>query len=63
MFCHRRKFLRSELLAVCKDRLDKAGVDRLLARLGLDGTQRAERLDPDAMLALCDAVREVRGPE
>ena len=62
MFFHRRKFLRSELLSVCKDRLDKAGVDRLLARQGLDGTDRAERLDPDAMLALCEAVRsEVAG--
>ncbi|MGO8689074.1 MAG: 16S rRNA (adenine(1518)-N(6)/adenine(1519)-N(6))-dimethyltransferase RsmA [Thermoguttaceae bacterium] len=58
IFCHRRKFLRSELLGACKDRLDKAGVDRILARLGLDGTQRAERLDPEAMLALCEAVRE-----
>ncbi len=57
MFFHRRKFLRSELLSVCKDRLDKAGVDRVLARQGLDGTDRAERLDPDTMLALCEAVR------
>jgi 16S rRNA (adenine1518-N6/adenine1519-N6)-dimethyltransferase len=57
LFCHRRKFLRSELLSVCRDRLDKPGVDRLLARQGLDGTERAERLDPDALLALCEAVR------
>jgi 16S rRNA (adenine1518-N6/adenine1519-N6)-dimethyltransferase len=62
IFCHRRKFLRSELLGVCKDRLDKAGVDRVLARQGLDGTQRAECLDPEAMLALCEAVRETATP-
>jgi 16S rRNA (adenine1518-N6/adenine1519-N6)-dimethyltransferase len=61
MFCHRRKFLRSELLTVCKGQLDKAGVDRLLLRQGLDGTDRAERLDPDTMLALCEAVRSETG--
>ena len=37
--------------------LDKAGVDRLLAGLGLDGTQRAEQLSVETMLALCEAVR------
>jgi 16S rRNA (adenine1518-N6/adenine1519-N6)-dimethyltransferase len=57
MFLHRRKFLRSELLTVVKGRLEKPEVDALLARLGLDGTLRAERLDVDAMLALCEAVR------
>ena len=57
MFLHRRKFLRSQLLSACRDRLDKAGVDRLLLQQGLDGTDRAERLDPDTMLALCEAVR------
>ena len=57
IFCHRRKFLRSELLAACKGKLEKPDVDRLLIRQGLDGTDRAERLDPDAMLALCEAVQ------
>ena len=57
MFLHRRKFLRSQLLSACRDRLDKAGVDRLLLEQGLDGTDRAEQLDPDTMLALCEAVR------
>ena len=54
MFFHRRKFLRSQLLAACKDRLDKGGVDRILAELGLDRTDRAENLDIDTMLALCE---------
>ncbi len=57
MFCHRRKFLRSELATVVKDRLGKPEVDAILARLNLSGTQRAEQLDVDAMLALCEAVR------
>ena len=42
MFFHRRKYLRSQLLAACKDRLDKGGVDRVLEELGLDPTDRAE---------------------
>jgi 16S rRNA (adenine1518-N6/adenine1519-N6)-dimethyltransferase len=57
MFLHRRKFLRSELLTVVKGRLDKPEVDAILAGLNLDGTVRAESLDVDAMLALCEAVR------
>lgn len=61
MFFHRRKFLRSELLSVCKDRLDKPGVDALLEQLQLLGTLRAEQLDVPTMLALCEAVRAVWG--
>ncbi len=57
MFFHRRKFLRSELLSAFKKRLSKPDVDRILDDLGLDGTTRAERLDVDTMLALCEAVR------
>ncbi len=57
MFSHRRKFLRSELIAITKDRLDKPRVDQLMARLGLAGNARAEELDVPAMLALCEAVR------
>ena len=61
MFCHRRKFLRSELLSVVKGRLGKPEVDALLAQLNLDGTARAESLEVDAMLALCEAVRAATG--
>jgi 16S rRNA (adenine1518-N6/adenine1519-N6)-dimethyltransferase len=57
MFFHRRKFLRSQLLSACKDHLDKAEVDVVLAERGLDGSMRAEVLSPDDMLALCEAVR------
>jgi 16S rRNA (adenine1518-N6/adenine1519-N6)-dimethyltransferase len=61
LFCHRRKFLRSELLTIVKGRLGKPEVDALLARLNLDGTMRAEQLDVDRMLALCEAVRAATG--
>jgi 16S rRNA (adenine1518-N6/adenine1519-N6)-dimethyltransferase len=56
LFFHRRKYLRSQLLTACQDRLDKAAVDRLLIEQGLDGTDRAEQLSPDAVLALAEAV-------
>jgi len=62
MFFHRRKFLRSELLAAFKGRLDKPAVDRLLAARGLDGQMRAEQLDVPSLLALAETVRaEVNG--
>jgi 16S rRNA (adenine1518-N6/adenine1519-N6)-dimethyltransferase len=57
MFFHRRKFLRSELIAAAKYRLDKPQVDQLMAGLGLHGTVRAEELDVPAMLALSEALR------
>ena len=56
MFCHRRKVLRSELLSARKQ-FSKPQVDELLAGLGLEPMVRAERLGPDEMLRLCEAVR------
>ena len=57
MFFHRRKLLRGELIAATRDRLEKADVDRLLARLGLDRSVRAEQLDPPTMIALAHALK------
>jgi len=57
MFFHRRKFLRSELVSAFKGRLAKPDVDRLLDRVGLDHTIRAEQLDVATMLALAEAAR------
>ncbi len=61
MFFHRRKFLRSELLGAFKNRLTKPQVDRMLDRLGLDGSVRAEQLDVPTMLALAETVRAACG--
>lgn len=57
MFFHRRKFLRSELLSAFKKRLDKPQVDAIMEKMGLQGTARAEELDVETMLALCETVR------
>ena len=62
IFLHRRKFLRSGLLSAFKKRLTKPQVDRIMARLGVDGKVRAERLDVETILALSDALQaEVAG--
>jgi 16S rRNA (adenine1518-N6/adenine1519-N6)-dimethyltransferase len=57
IFMHRRKFLRSQLLNAAKGELDKPQVDAVLAELNLPGSARAEQLDVDTMLGLCEAVR------
>jgi len=57
MFFHRRKFLRSELAAAFKGRLTKADADEIMSALGLGPTARAEELDVETMLRLCEAVR------
>jgi len=57
MFFHRRKFLRSVLLSATKEQLSKPAADRILQALGHGHDARAEQLDVEAMLALCEAVR------
>jgi 16S rRNA (adenine1518-N6/adenine1519-N6)-dimethyltransferase len=57
MFFHRRKFLRSEVLSAFKGQLDKPQVDEILARLQLPHETRAEQLDVETILRLCEAVR------
>jgi 16S rRNA (adenine1518-N6/adenine1519-N6)-dimethyltransferase len=57
MFFHRRKFLRSVMLAAFKRRLGKPEVDAILLSAGLGADARAEQLDLATMLALCEAVR------
>jgi 16S rRNA (adenine1518-N6/adenine1519-N6)-dimethyltransferase len=60
MFFHRRKFLRSQLLSAANN-LEKADVDRILGKLGLGESLRAEQLDVATMLRLSDAVQgEIR---
>jgi 16S rRNA (adenine1518-N6/adenine1519-N6)-dimethyltransferase len=57
IFLHRRKLLRGQLAAMTKGELDKPQVDRIIADLGLLPTARAEELDVETMLRLCDEVR------
>jgi len=57
MFFHRRKYLRSVLLSAFKNRLSKPDADMIMQGQGLGAQTRAETLDVDTMLALCEAVR------
>jgi 16S rRNA (adenine1518-N6/adenine1519-N6)-dimethyltransferase len=55
LYTHRRKNLRGALIGRPSGRLDKQEVDRKLEELGIDGTDRAEALDPEQHLRLCRA--------
>jgi 16S rRNA (adenine1518-N6/adenine1519-N6)-dimethyltransferase len=58
MFFHRRKFLRSVVISAFKNKLDKDEIDAILSEQGFESDTRAEQLSAEAMIALCDAVRE-----
>jgi 16S rRNA (adenine1518-N6/adenine1519-N6)-dimethyltransferase len=55
LYVHRRKNLRGGLAGAPGGRRPKEEVDRKLAELGIDGTVRAEALDPEQHLRLCRA--------
>ena len=55
LYVHRRKNLRGGLIGAPSGRRSKEEVDRKLAELGIDGTVRAEDLDPEQHLRLCRA--------
>jgi 16S rRNA (adenine1518-N6/adenine1519-N6)-dimethyltransferase len=55
LYVHRRKNLRGALGALPSGRLAKAEVDSKLAGLGISGTTRAENLDLEQHLRLCQA--------
>jgi 16S rRNA (adenine1518-N6/adenine1519-N6)-dimethyltransferase len=56
LFLHRRKVLRGVLSMVGEVRLEKSEVDRILKRLGIAPTARAEQLDVETLLALSGEV-------
>jgi 16S rRNA (adenine1518-N6/adenine1519-N6)-dimethyltransferase len=62
MFFHRRKFLRSELISAFKNQLGKPEVDEIMAETGLGPKARAEELEVETMMELCEKTR-VRAPE
>ena len=61
MFFHRRKYLRSVILSAFKGQLDKPAVDAVLEAQALSPQIRAEALDVQQMLDLCDAMRAAGG--
>ncbi len=58
MFFHRRKFLRSVVISAFKNELDKIEIDAVLSEQGFASDTRAEQLSVEAMIALCDAMRQ-----
>lgn len=58
MFFHRRKFLRSVMIAAFKRELKKANIDHVMERMQLGPDARAEQLNVAQMLALYECVRE-----
>jgi len=56
LFLHRRKVLRGVLSMAGEVRLEKSEVDRILKRLGIAPTARAEQLDVETLLALSGEV-------
>jgi 16S rRNA (adenine1518-N6/adenine1519-N6)-dimethyltransferase len=55
LYTHRRKNLRGALIGAPGGRRPKDEVDRKLTELGIEGTVRAEDLDPEQHLRLCQA--------
>jgi 16S rRNA (adenine1518-N6/adenine1519-N6)-dimethyltransferase len=53
LYVHRRKNLRGALIALPSRSYEKSEVDRKLAQLGIEGTLRAEMLNPEQHLSLC----------
>ena len=57
LFFHRRKFLRSVLLAAYKGKLGKPEIDAVMEQQGFGPTSRAEELDVPTILELCQVCR------
>jgi 16S rRNA (adenine1518-N6/adenine1519-N6)-dimethyltransferase len=53
LYVHRRKNLRGALVSLPNANFSKEEVDAKLAELGIEGTIRAEALDPEQHLRLC----------
>lgn len=61
LFCHRRKFLRSVLVSVMKDRLAKSEVDEIIALMHFNENTRAEELDVETLIQLCNTLNKRLG--
>ena len=58
LFLHRRKFLRSGLIAAQQEHLDKPAVDEVLAPFNYPVDVRAEQLQIEQIQELCEAFRQ-----
>jgi 16S rRNA (adenine1518-N6/adenine1519-N6)-dimethyltransferase len=58
LFLHRRKYLRGVLIGMVEETVERATVDELLAAFQFPTDVRAEQLDIDTLIALCEAVRQ-----
>lgn len=58
MFFHRRKFLRSVMIAAFKKELKKPNIDNVMERMQLGTDARTEQLSVEKMLALYGCIRE-----
>ncbi len=61
LFMHRRKFLRGVLQGCWKAELGKSGIDQALTETGLNPEARAEQLDIESILKLCETIRRLAG--
>jgi 16S rRNA (adenine1518-N6/adenine1519-N6)-dimethyltransferase len=59
LFLHRRKFLRANIVAAMKQRLNKEQIDSLLDELGFAPDTRTEQLDVAALIKLADRIRSL----
>ncbi|MFT5524411.1 MAG: 16S rRNA (adenine1518-N6/adenine1519-N6)-dimethyltransferase, partial [Pirellulaceae bacterium] len=57
MFFHRRKYLRSVISSAYKSQIDKPAADGILNSMGLGQETRAEELNVETMIALCERVK------
>jgi 16S rRNA (adenine1518-N6/adenine1519-N6)-dimethyltransferase len=57
LFLHRRKFLRSGLMAAWKKRIGKDAVDEVLREMDFGPDARAEQLAAPQLLDLCERIR------
>ncbi|MDR1492940.1 MAG: 16S rRNA (adenine(1518)-N(6)/adenine(1519)-N(6))-dimethyltransferase RsmA [Planctomycetaceae bacterium] len=58
-FFHRRKFLRSVLIAMLKDKLGKPEVDDVMTKMNFTDQTRAESLSVETLLKLCETIRTI----
>jgi len=63
VFFHRRKFLRAELVAMLKNKLDKPAVDGIMSKMGFTDQTRAETLTVEKLLKLCEVIRKQLPPD